>query len=84
MKKAQEELKTVDIVLILVIVGVLIVRNYIQKPTGGVFACSGENLTCQFSDCPPGYAAMPHLKCIGEEKGNTCCQQQLGERRDVE
>ena len=75
MKKAQEELKSVVIVVVLIVVVIIIVRNYLQKPAGGVFDCTSmENATCQFQQCPPGYALLSYLKC-GSPKGNACCQQ---------
>ena len=73
-KKAQEELKNIIIGLVLLVVLVIIIKNYVAKPATGVFDCASmQGTTCEFDRCPTGYSELSHLKCGGAQKENACC-----------
>lgn len=78
MKRKAQNVPAVVIVIVLIVVAAILIRNYIQKPAGSVFDCTSmQNTTCQFEQCPPGYAPLSYLQC-SNPKGNTCCQELRG------
>lgn len=75
-KKSQwEDLKTVILVVIVIIVGVIIIRNFIFKPVADASQCSGIGGECMLEKCSADYFKVPGIDCGA---GKVCCRTTAG------
>lgn len=65
------ELKNIILTLIVIIVLVILIRNYIYAPVSEAAKCKSLGGVCQPERCSEGYYPMPGIAC---EEGQVCCQ----------